>query len=217
MSHPHSRKSEGPGVPEAVPRAVQNLGAHYGAEALDRLWIFPPMIKGRRERGLVTASRFRPEEQDERRVLITASYLGERTGKGLTFECSIDEAGIAPPDRLPRVMEGVVRRAGEELGDAREVEIGGDPAVFQELLESLGMELLDPALPPLYSEPEEVKAEATELERAGEAPTPAPPGASSQSGQVEDAWGFDATDAASPADAPGTNDSDASSAGRVPS
>lgn len=217
MSHPHSRKSEGPGVPEAVPRAVQNLGAHYGAEALDRLWIFPPMIKGRRERGLVTASRFRPEEQDERRVLITASYLGERTGKGLTFECSIDEAGIAPPDRLPLVMEGVVRRAGEELGDAREVEIGGDPAVFQELLESLGMELLDPGLPPLYSEPEEVKAEATEPEGASEAPTPGPQEESAGSPQTEDAWGFKATDAAPAAEPLGSTDLDGTNADRIPS
>ena len=169
MSHPNARKSDGPGVPEAVPRAVQNLGAHYGAEALDRLWIFPPMIKGRRERGLVTASRFTPEVEDERRILVTASYLGERTGKGLTFECSIDEAGVAPPDRLPRVMAGVVRRAGEELGDAREVEIGGDAAVFTELLESLGMELLDPELPPIHVEPVEEPASDAEAAMDAEA------------------------------------------------
>ncbi len=130
------------------------------------------MIKGRRERGLVTASRFTPEMEDERRILVTASYLGERTGKGLTFECSIDEAGIAPPDRLPRVMAGVVRRAGEDLGDAREVEIGGDEAAFLELLETLGMDLLDPELPPVFVEAVEEPAEEGEAVDPGEAGDP---------------------------------------------
>ncbi len=141
-------------MPEAVPRTVQHLGARFGAESLDRLWIFPPMIKGRRERGLVTASRLSADPEDERRILVTASYFGERTGKGLTFEISIDDQGIAPPDRFPRVMEGVVRRAGESLGEAREVVVGCDPDRWEEILDELGRELLDPELPPLRVEAE---------------------------------------------------------------
>lgn len=163
MTHPFDRKKDdGPGVPEAVPRTVQQLGARFGPQALDRIWIFPPMISGRRERGLVTASRVSADAQDERRILVTASYFGERTGEGLTVEITIDDQGIAPPDRFPRVMEGAVRRAGEDLGDAREVQIDGDPEAFAALLDELGHDLLDPELPPLrVEEPEPEPEEAT--------------------------------------------------------
>ena len=153
MNPAQPKKDDGPGVPEAVPRTVQKLGAHIGPESIDRLWIFPPMVNGRRERGLVTASRVPADADDERRILVTAAYLGERTGKGLAVDVLIDEQGIAPPDAFPRVMEGVVRRAGEDLGEAREVEIGRDPARFLELLDEFERDHLDPALPPIAPPP----------------------------------------------------------------
>ena len=46
----------GPGVPEALPRTLAMVVARLGAERIDRLWIFPPLIRGRREWGLVAAS-----------------------------------------------------------------------------------------------------------------------------------------------------------------
>ena len=169
MNHAHPKKDQGPGVPEAVPRTVQHLGARFGPESLDRIWIFPPMINGRRERGLVTASRVSPDPEDDRRILVTASYFGERTGKGLTFEISIDDQGIAPPDRFPRVMEGVVRRAGEDLGEAREVELNRDPEAFAAILDEFGTALLDPELPPLASD--EPRAEPVEEAAQEEGPS----------------------------------------------
>lgn len=145
----------GPGVPEAIPRTLQGLGRRLGAGTLDRLWIFPPMVRGRREWGLVAASRFLGEGADERRHLFTAPYTAERTGKGLTLDWQLVEQGEAPPDRLPRVMDGVVRRAGDDLGEAREVEIGGDADLFQALLEELGVHLLEPEPDPVRpSEPD---------------------------------------------------------------
>lgn len=158
------KQDQGPGVPEAIPRTVQGLGLRLGPESLDRLWIFPPMIRGRREWGLVAASRFAdapdlPDTPDAargpdgpRRRLFTAPYSAERTGKGLTLEWSLVEQGEAPPDRLPRVMDGVVRRAGDELGEAREVEIGGALEHFEALLDELGRDLLEPVPEPV-SEP----------------------------------------------------------------
>ena len=77
----------------------------------------------------------------ERRLLVVAPYTAERTGKGLFLEVRYVEQGEAPPDRLPRVMDGVVRRAGGDLGDPREIEIEGEPERFREYLASF-----DPAL-----------------------------------------------------------------------
>ena len=66
---------------------------------------------------------------------------------------SMSEEGDAPPELLPRVMEGVVRRAGQEHGDPRQVEIEGEVAAFQALMDEF-----EPGL----AESEPVEAEASE-------------------------------------------------------
>jgi hypothetical protein len=61
--------------------------------------------------------------------------VAERTGQGgLSVVHDLEEQGEAPPDRLPRVMDGVVRRGGEEMGEPREVLIEGSSETFDELL-----------------------------------------------------------------------------------
>lgn len=138
-------KAEDPGVPEALPRALVHARARLAPERLDRLWIFPPVRRGRKERGLVAVSVFL--EGDERRRLFTLTYAAERTGRGLTVDQAFHEEGDAPPELLPRVMEGVVRRAGEAYGEPREVEIAGDPLKFDALVVEFDPALLvaDPA------------------------------------------------------------------------
>lgn len=133
-------KSEDPGVPEALPRTLVSLRERLGAERVDRLWIFPPMRRGRRERGVVAVSLF--GEGGDRRRLLTLAYHAARSGLELTVEHTFHEEGEAPPELLPRVMEGVVRRAGEGLGDPREVEIGGEPARYHALVEEFDPTLL---------------------------------------------------------------------------
>ena len=123
--------NDGPGVPEAIPRTLRKFGERLGAEALDCLWIFPPMVRGRKEWGLVAASCF---EEDGGRRLVTARYSAERTGKGLSVESELCEEGSAPADRMPRIMEGVVRRGPRPLGSPRVVELGGALPAFEELM-----------------------------------------------------------------------------------
>ena len=163
-------RETGPGVPEALPRTLLMLGERLGPESLDRLWIFPPLVRGRKERGLVAASRFHPGDED-RRLLFTAPYVAERTGKGLELECTLEEQGEAPPDRLPRVMYGVVSRSGDELGEAREVELGGDPARFRELLEEFDPALLGEVGSPAAG-PEPPPAPERQADGAGPAAPP---------------------------------------------
>ncbi len=129
------------GVPEAIPRTLQMMARRLGESEIDRLWVFPPLIVGRKERGLVAASCF---TEDGARRLYTALYSAERTGTSLSVENGIAEEGQAPPDRLPRVMRGVVRRSEIDLGEPRMVEIAGDPARLRALLDEFDVELLEP-------------------------------------------------------------------------
>jgi hypothetical protein len=126
------------GVPAALPRTLELLRERLGVPALDRLWIFPPMRRGRRERGLVAVSAF--QEGEERRSLVTVTYVAEHSGKeGVRVDTSLTEEGEAPADRLPAVMRGVVLRGGEERGEPREVEIAGSAEKLDQLLEELGV------------------------------------------------------------------------------
>jgi hypothetical protein len=141
-------RDKGPGVPEALPRTLRLIQEELGADTVDRVWIFPPLIRGRKEWGLIAVSRVDPVSQEEhgpdsgngtadgrrRRTVYTAVYSAERTGMGLTVEPALIEEGAAPEDRLPRVMDGVVRRSGGELGDPREVALSGDAQRFAELI-----------------------------------------------------------------------------------
>ena len=133
-------KSLDPGVPEALPRTLIKLRDRLGVQSLDRIWIFPPLRTGRRERGLVAVSQFL--EDEERRSMVTVSYSAERTGRGVALEPSFNREGEAMPDRLPGVMQGVVERGGGEKGEPREVEIARSAERFEALLEEFDADLL---------------------------------------------------------------------------
>ncbi|TVP42269.1 MAG: hypothetical protein EA350_16610 [Gemmatimonadales bacterium] len=134
-----------PGVPEAEFRALNELLARVPAERVDGLWRFPPLRKGRKESGLLAAGIFPAAAGDTpaadpaagRRVLVTLSWRAEETGKGVEFESTFQEEGEAPPDRLPRVMAGVVRRMDEATGEPRYLSVAGDAHLLQALLKDL--------------------------------------------------------------------------------
>jgi len=128
---PPSEADDGPGVPEALPRTLRALGRRIGPAGIDRIWIFPPLVRGRREWGLVVAGCY---DGGGARRLVTARYTAERTGRGLFLDTQLLDEGVAPSDRLPRVMEGVVRRGPEPLGSPRVVELRGGVDAFEALL-----------------------------------------------------------------------------------
>jgi hypothetical protein len=122
-----------PGVAEALSRAGRVLGEQLAPALMDRLWVFPPVRRGRREHGLLVVSLLRPDDPG-RRTVVTLRYQAEETGKGITFDPLLREEGEAPPDRLPRVIEGVVRRSEMEGGEPREIPVEGDPVRFEQWL-----------------------------------------------------------------------------------
>ena len=123
-----------PGVPEGLATTIGLVRRRLGADSIDRLWIFPAMTRGRRERGLIAISCF---AEAGRRRLYTAAYLARRSGLSLGVEPELVEQGIAPADSLPRVMTGVVRREALRLGEPREVVVGGDAATLDSLVAEL--------------------------------------------------------------------------------
>ncbi len=125
--------SHDPGVPEALPRVLIRVRDHFGSELIDRLWLFPPVRRGRREQGLVAVSTFL--EGQERRAMVTVAYTAEHSGAGVSIETSFTQEGEAFPERFPAVMLGVVNRTRETPGEAREVEISGSGQKFEELME----------------------------------------------------------------------------------
>jgi hypothetical protein len=130
-----------PGVPGAMGEALRRLADRIPPERMDRLWLFPPIRKGRRESGLLAAGCL---TESDRRLLVTLAYRAEETGKGIAFHASFQEEGEAPEDRLPRVIEGVIQRSGEQPGEPRAVTLGGDPAALEALLSEI-----DPVHPDL--------------------------------------------------------------------
>ena len=130
------KKDDGPGVPEALPRTLAFVRDRLGPERVDQLWIFPPLVRGRRERGLVVAACYAngTDDDGDRRAVHTVTYAAERSGLKLEFDPLITEEGLTPTDRLPRVISGVLRRSALDLGEPRDVELGGEPAAFDALL-----------------------------------------------------------------------------------
>lgn len=146
-----------PGAPEAAALAVRHLREHVDPERVRRIWFFPPLRQGRRETGLLAASLALPAStpgdegsveardggsaeardggagEEERRLLVTVRYAAQETGKGTRFEPLLREEGEAPPDRIPRVIHGVLRRSDAGPGEPVEVAVDGDPGVLAEL------------------------------------------------------------------------------------
>ncbi len=126
-------------VPEAVGRLLTLLAHRVPPLTMDRIWIFPPLIRGRKEWGLVAVSCL--SEDPHQRTLVTGRYTAELTGTGVIFEPEFFSEGLAPRDRLSNVMDGVVRRSDLQLGSPREVEIRGDLLTYGRLLQEYGGEV----------------------------------------------------------------------------
>lgn len=129
-------------VPQALPRILEEVRARVGEAAVDTIWIFPPLVKGRREWGLLAFSLFTGDSG--MRTLYTARYAAELTGTGMVFESELTDQGTAPGDRLPRIMDGVVRRSDLPLGEPREVGVAGDAGRFRSLVEEYQIEETNP-------------------------------------------------------------------------
>jgi hypothetical protein len=100
---------------------LHRLAESVDTERLDRLWIFDPQIGSSRETGLFVVS-LRSDSRlgGEMRELITIRYTLEQQSSRPGLETLVMPEGWAPPDRIDRVMAGVLARGGDAAADPRE-------------------------------------------------------------------------------------------------
>lgn len=114
------------------------LAPQVPAETIDELWIFPTRRSGKSESAVVVASAFVSPGDDRRRIITAHRTIRPELGKKVAQEV-ITEQGIAPAERVPRLVEGVLRRLDEELAalTPRAVRIAGEVERWEELLTEL--------------------------------------------------------------------------------
>lgn len=116
------------------------LAARIPPQSIDRIWLFPPRQLRGRENGLAVLALYdsRPAESGHRR-LITLRYQSAPGGE-LPIQQELVEQGVAPAERIDRVVAGVVRRLGGTSEAPAVARIEGDPARWEQML----AELADP-------------------------------------------------------------------------
>jgi hypothetical protein len=115
--------------------ALAGLGERLPATQVDVAWIFPRREIGSRVSGLAVLVAY-AGAADMRRIL-TLRFDNLLCGIGGAGTCLLAEQATVPAARVPRIIDGVVRR-GEEEGLPVRAVIGGDPAAWAALLEAAG-------------------------------------------------------------------------------
>jgi hypothetical protein len=132
-----------PGNPH-LGAALSAAAARIPPERVAQLWIFPPRQVAAKETGLAVLVVAAEDPADPRRTIWTLRYEAE-TGKGgkTTRTDALEEQGTVPPDRVDRIVDGVVRRLEAE-SDAPDVRaLDGDAEAWRAVLEELGAPPVD--------------------------------------------------------------------------
>jgi hypothetical protein len=118
---------------------LRRLAARVPPAAIDTLWIFPTRKSAGIESTVLVLSVFDADDASRRRVG-AVRYLVTRDRKArATVQEQIHEYALAPTDALQRVVDGVMRRLGDDAVEPpRAHAIEGDTARWQTLLRELG-------------------------------------------------------------------------------
>lgn len=119
--------------------ALASVIGRIPPERVEQVWLFPPRRVGARESGLAVLVVAAEDDADAGRTIWTVRYEAE-TGKGgkVAATQALEEQGTVPPDRVGRIVDGVVRRLEAE-SDAPDVrELARDPGAWRALLAELG-------------------------------------------------------------------------------
>lgn len=125
--------------------ALAAAAARVPPERVERVWTFPARTAGARETALaVLAVYAEGTEGAGQRTILTVRYRAETARDGTVARTDeVVEQGTVPPDRVERIIAGVLRRMEEpETAEVRDT--GGDPRKWAELLAELGGAVLDP-------------------------------------------------------------------------
>lgn len=134
-----------PARPDPLRHILEQLPQRIPVEQIDRLWIFPVRTLGVRESGLVVLSTLPGGEDDGPRRVLTLRYEIDTRKKDATPSAELAEQGSAPADLIQRVIEGVIRRLGDEAGEPVLREIAGDAERWAAMLDSASPAAVDRA------------------------------------------------------------------------
>lgn len=115
-------------------------------ERIDVLWIFPPRLAGGIESTVMVIAGF--DDDADRRTVATAHFRVTRDRRGrASVDLQMQEHGSAPLGATQRVVDGVLRRLGDEVGreTPRRTEIAGSAAAWWELYADIGGEVPEDA------------------------------------------------------------------------
>jgi hypothetical protein len=155
----------------AIHALMQRVPEQVAVEQMDYVWIFPPRRVATGDSIVVVVAAF--DEDPERRRVITARFTVSRNRKGAaSVNARFDEHGAAPADAVPRIVQGVLRRLGEEaFGEPRAEQILRSADRWSALIVDLGgRPPVEPAVE--GGVPEEVQESAQAAPAAADAAAP---------------------------------------------
>ena len=135
-------------TPQDDDKRNPHLGAALAAVAdrvapasVDQVWLFPARKLAAKETGLAVLVVVPADEggAGERRTIYTLRYEAiVEKGKPVRAD-RLEEQGTVPPDRVGRIIDGVLRRLEGGEADAPDIrELRGDVGAWGELLRELG-------------------------------------------------------------------------------
>jgi hypothetical protein len=124
---------------EGAPHALlERVARHIPPDTIDEIWLFPTRRAGGVESTVFVITAY--GDDPERRRVATAhfSVTRDRLGRPRVTE-RLEEHALAPAAALRRVVDGVLRRLGDEIARAPRAErIDRDLARWNDLLTDLG-------------------------------------------------------------------------------
>lgn len=153
-----------------LPALIEKLGTQVDPATVDELWVFPTQRSAGVESTVFVVS---VHEEDDRRRVLTSHVRTTRNKRGEpTVEMKVDEQAIAPAERIPRVIEGVLKRMDDFTATPPSyARIGTDPQRWTQLVEVLTNLKPNEALPETLLADTRVTEPAEEVTEDTEAAT----------------------------------------------
>lgn len=96
----------------SLPALLEGLAQRFDVTTVDDLYVFPT----RRVQGVESTVFVFSIHDDDRRRVITAHLRATRNKRGEpSIDTKLDEHATAPAERIPRVIDGVLRRLSEDF------------------------------------------------------------------------------------------------------
>ena len=110
-----ARREGTAGFSDGLARLLEVLAAQMPRHEVESVWSFPELRREGREHGVAVVSR---RDSGERRRVYRARYVTDLKGRDCgRVVVDLEETAATPGELLPRVIEGVRRRA-DEAGEA---------------------------------------------------------------------------------------------------